>query len=93
MAYIQVEGGNPLKGSLVVQGAKNAVLPVLSAALLHKGTTELSYPGGGAFVRQSAAADGRTDAFFLFAGWGDVGQRGQAGDVLSRRLYDWSKTD
>ncbi len=42
VAYIQVEGGNPLKGSLVVQGAKNAVLPILSAALLHKGTTELS---------------------------------------------------
>ncbi len=42
MAYIQVEGGNPLKGSLRVQGAKNAVLPILSAALLHNGTTVLT---------------------------------------------------
>jgi UDP-N-acetylglucosamine 1-carboxyvinyltransferase len=42
VAYIQVEGGNPLKGSLRVQGAKNAVLPILSAALLHNGTTVLT---------------------------------------------------
>lgn len=39
MAYIQVEGGGRLCGSVSVQGSKNAVLPVLSAAMLHEGTT------------------------------------------------------
>lgn len=34
MSYIAVKGGNRLNGELYVQGAKNAALPLLSAALL-----------------------------------------------------------
>jgi UDP-N-acetylglucosamine 1-carboxyvinyltransferase len=33
-AFLQIEGGAPLKGKVVVQGAKNAALPQLIAALL-----------------------------------------------------------
>lgn len=43
MSYIQIEGGNRLCGNLQVQGSKNAVLPILSAALLHEGTTILKH--------------------------------------------------
>lgn len=41
MDYIKINGKNPLCGSLRVQGAKNAVLPALAAAILNKGTTVL----------------------------------------------------
>lgn len=41
MTYIQIEGGRRLRGSLTVQGSKNAVLPMLSATLLHDGITVL----------------------------------------------------
>ena len=34
MKYIQIEGGRPLNGELAVQGSKNAVLPIMAAALL-----------------------------------------------------------
>lgn len=34
MSYYQITGGNKLEGSVVVQGAKNAVLPILAAAAL-----------------------------------------------------------
>lgn len=34
-------GGRPLEGSVVIQGSKNAALPVLAGALLHRGTTVL----------------------------------------------------
>jgi len=43
VSYIQIEGGNHLCGSLRVQGSKNAVLPILSAVLLHEGTTILKH--------------------------------------------------
>lgn len=33
MSYIRVTGGKPLRGTLAVQGAKNAVLPILAATL------------------------------------------------------------
>jgi UDP-N-acetylglucosamine 1-carboxyvinyltransferase len=32
--YIQINGGKPLSGSVCVQGSKNAILPMLAAALL-----------------------------------------------------------
>jgi UDP-N-acetylglucosamine 1-carboxyvinyltransferase len=37
MEYLEIEGGVPLKGKVVISGAKNASFPVLSAALLIKG--------------------------------------------------------
>lgn len=41
MEYLEIEGGRPLAGQVRIQGSKNAVLPVLSAALLHTGRTIL----------------------------------------------------
>ena len=36
-----IEGGKPLSGSVVIQGAKNAALPIMAASLLAEGTTIL----------------------------------------------------
>ncbi|MCH5257355.1 MAG: UDP-N-acetylglucosamine 1-carboxyvinyltransferase [Lachnospiraceae bacterium] len=41
MDAIQIYGGNCLKGEVKIQGSKNAVLPVLAAALLINGTCEI----------------------------------------------------
>ena len=42
MDKIVINGGNQLKGEVKVEGAKNAVLPVLTASLLaSKGTSKL----------------------------------------------------
>ena len=38
MGAIQIYGGNRLKGEVKIQGSKNAVLPILAAALLINGT-------------------------------------------------------
>lgn len=37
-----INGGRPLNGEVTIQGSKNAVLPILSACLLHKGVTVLT---------------------------------------------------
>lgn len=37
-----IEGGHKLKGSIVVSGAKNAILPIMAAALLAKGKSTLT---------------------------------------------------
>lgn len=42
MSVIEIRGGSPLKGELWVQGSKNAALPMMAAAVLHKGTTVLT---------------------------------------------------
>ena len=42
MSIWRVQGGWPLEGSVPVQGSKNAVLPVLAAALLTDAETELT---------------------------------------------------
>ncbi len=42
MSIWRVQGGYPLEGSLTIQGAKNAVLPVLAAAILTGCETELT---------------------------------------------------
>lgn len=43
MEEIIVRGGNKLQGTVEIEGAKNAVLPILAAALLaEEGTTELT---------------------------------------------------
>ena len=39
MDYLDIEGGRPLQGEVRIQGSKNAVLPILSGALLHRGVT------------------------------------------------------
>lgn len=39
MSTIQVEGLHSLKGEIDIQGSKNAVLPMMAAAILNKGTT------------------------------------------------------
>ena len=37
MNEIIIRGGKPLEGTLRVQGAKNSVLPILAATVLHPG--------------------------------------------------------
>lgn len=37
MSQFRIKGGFPLKGEVEVQGAKNAVLPILAASVLNKG--------------------------------------------------------
>lgn len=39
MSAIEIRGLIPLQGKLEIQGAKNAVLPMMAATLLHRGTT------------------------------------------------------
>lgn len=41
MSSIQVSGGKRLCGETVIQGSKNAALPLMAAAVLHKGMTVL----------------------------------------------------
>ena len=43
MGKFIVRGGRPLNGSVQIQGSKNAVLPILAASLLNKGTCKLNY--------------------------------------------------
>ena len=43
MSVIIVQGYYPLKGEIEIQGSKNAALPMMAAALLHKGTTVLDH--------------------------------------------------
>jgi len=38
-----IEGGKPLSGSIVIQGAKNAALPILAASMLVKGAVTLDH--------------------------------------------------
>ena len=41
MSHIVIHGGRRLEGTLTVQGAKNSVLPILAATILHPGRTIL----------------------------------------------------
>lgn len=41
MSRILIEGGTPLSGAIDVQGAKNAVLPILAATVLNEGVNVL----------------------------------------------------
>lgn len=41
MGSLFVRGGIPLHGTVSIQGSKNAVLPMMAAAILHSGTTIL----------------------------------------------------
>lgn len=41
MSHITIQGGGRLEGTLTVQGAKNSVLPILAATILHPGRTVL----------------------------------------------------
>ncbi|MCI5995907.1 MAG: UDP-N-acetylglucosamine 1-carboxyvinyltransferase [Blautia sp.] len=41
MGCIRIYGGHPLNGEVVIQGSKNAALPILAGAVLHKGSTVL----------------------------------------------------
>jgi len=43
LSTIQVRGLRPLKGELEIQGSKNAVLPMMAASILHRGTTVLTH--------------------------------------------------
>ena len=46
MSVIEVRGRRPLKGELIVQGSKNAVLPMMAASVLNKGITVIdNVPG------------------------------------------------
>lgn len=38
MSYIEIDGGIPLQGEIKIQGSKNAVLPILTAGILNKGS-------------------------------------------------------
>ncbi len=46
MSIILVQGYHLLKGEIEIQGSKNAVLPMMAAAVLHKGTTVLEHVPG-----------------------------------------------
>ncbi len=39
MSYIEIKGGIPLEGEIKIQGSKNAVLPIMAASILNKGTS------------------------------------------------------
>ena len=41
MDRIQTRGNIPLCGEVTIQGSKNAALPLMAAAVLHRGTTVL----------------------------------------------------
>ena len=41
MGEFFIAGGRPLEGALEIQGAKNSVLPILAATILHRGTSVL----------------------------------------------------
>lgn len=41
LACIEIYGGHPLDGEVVIQGSKNAALPILAGVVLHRGTTVL----------------------------------------------------
>src|SRR3989344_9392798 len=41
MDKIVIKGGKKLKGEVLISGAKNAVLPIMAAALLADGTSEI----------------------------------------------------
>lgn len=41
MDCIQIVGGKPLKGQVSIQGSKNAALPMIAAAFLHRGVSVL----------------------------------------------------
>ncbi|MFF2482888.1 UDP-N-acetylglucosamine 1-carboxyvinyltransferase [Paenibacillus sp. NPDC058071] len=43
MDKLVIEGGKPLSGTIVIQGAKNAALPILAASLLADGTTTIEH--------------------------------------------------
>ncbi len=43
MRYLSLEGGRPLAGELVVQGAKNSVLPILAASILSEETCRICH--------------------------------------------------
>lgn len=43
VAYLEIRQTGPLQGRYMVQGSKNAVLPMLAAALLHPGKTVLRH--------------------------------------------------
>lgn len=51
MAEIEIVGGGPLRGELSVQGSKNAVLPMMAAAVLNQGVTVIEHVPG---IRTSA---------------------------------------
>lgn len=46
MSVILVQGYHLLKGEIEIQGSKNAVLPMMAATVLHKGTTVLEHVPG-----------------------------------------------
>ena len=43
MRYLSLEGGRPLAGEIVVQGAKNSVLPILAASVLSGETCRIRH--------------------------------------------------
>lgn len=42
MDRIRIRGGTPLRGEILISGAKNAALPLMTASLLTEGTLRLS---------------------------------------------------
>ncbi|QAY65422.1 UDP-N-acetylglucosamine 1-carboxyvinyltransferase [Paenibacillus protaetiae] len=43
MDKLVIEGGKPLSGTIVIQGAKNAALPILAASMLANGTVTIDH--------------------------------------------------
>ena len=46
MSAIQIQGLRPLKGTVGIQGSKNAVLPMMAASLLADGVTVSTFENG-----------------------------------------------
>ena len=44
MSAIEILGNGPLSGEIEVQGSKNAVLPMMAAAILHKNAVVFCRP-------------------------------------------------
>ena len=41
LGEIRITGGRPLRGTISIQGSKNAALPMMAAALLYRGVSVL----------------------------------------------------
>ncbi|MEX1154040.1 UDP-N-acetylglucosamine 1-carboxyvinyltransferase, partial [Parvibaculum sp.] len=85
MDTIHIRGGRRLKGVIPVSGAKNAALPLMTAALLTDEPLRLS--------NMPRLADVRTLTKLLDALGGDVAlEEGGAGDVMTIRVADITST-
>ena len=100
---IQITGGRALEGSVIVQGSKNAALPMMAASLLHRGVSvlrgcpritdvycmeEILYTGG---RNGDLRRQYRAYAFLCDPSGRDAGEERERDGGISRRMRDWKK--